>query len=151
MRTKIFSLFFALSLLTSCGVNDCDYDCDTGPLSLNFALLDKESRENLFTNGTYQLDKLKVLDLDNENATISYRFITEDDLNQLVLGPFGHEIQEPNYAITINTETVFSISLKTEEISDTCCSSIILEEFNLSGAEYSQNETTGVYEVLIEI
>lgn len=151
MKTKILILLFTLSLLFSCNVNTCDYYCDSGPLSLNFALLDKESGENLFTNGTYQIDEVVVLDLDNENAFISYLFITEDDLNQLVLGPFGFDIQEVNYAITINSETVFSISLKTDEISDTCCSTIILEEFDLRGAEYNQNETTGVYEVLIEM
>ena len=151
MKIKIFSLLIAFSLLLSCNVNTCDYYCNSGPLSLYFVLLNKESGENLFTNGTYQLENLEVLDLDNSNAAIPFNFNIEEDLNQLAIGSFGYEINEANYAITINSETIFSISLNTEETRDACCSAISLKDFKLNGAEYNLNETTGVYEVLIDI
>lgn len=151
MTPKILVYLFCATLFVSCGVNHCDYYCDTGPLSLSFVLLDSESGENLFTNGTYHLDELQILDIENDNATVPYIFISEDDTNQLILGPFGDGINTAHYAIAINTEILFSISLKTEEISDTCCTSIALDEFNIHGADFNQNATSGIFEILIVI
>ena len=151
MQYKLLLYLFYATLLASCGVNNCDYYCDTGPLNMSFVLLDSESGENLFTNGTYHLDELQIIDLENDNTTVPYIFISENDMNQLVLGPFGDGINTAHYAITINTEILFSISLKTEEISDTCCTSIVLNQFNIHGAEFNQNETSGVFEVFIVI
>lgn len=149
MPQKFKILLSAVLLFFSCNVNDCDYYCDSGPLSLSFDLLDKESGENLFSNGVYQIDDVTVMDLNNENTLIAFGFSIENNLNQLVLGPFGFETKKANYAIAINSQTIFSFSLKTEEIKSTCCSTIALEEFNLLGADFKQNENTGTYEVLI--
>jgi len=151
MKIKISALVLSLALFVSCNVNQCDYYCDSGPISLKFEIVDKEDGENLFTNGTYSKESLEVIDLNNNDSLVQFEFITENDLNQLLLGPFGFEVQEAKYAVLIHSEAIFSVALKTIEEKDTCCSTILLDEFNLNGAEFSQDEATGVYKVLIEL
>lgn len=151
MKIKISVLILTLALFVSCNVNRCDYYCDSGPIILKFEIVDKESGENLFTNGTYSSENLQVIDLNNNDNLVQFEFISENNLNQLLLGPFGFEVQEAKYAVLIHSETIFSIALKTIEEKDTCCSTILLDEFSLNGAEFTQDEATGVYKVLIEV
>ena len=54
MKIKSFILLvIAAFALNSCNVDKCDMLCFSGPLSLNFELLDEATGENLFTNGTF--------------------------------------------------------------------------------------------------
>ncbi len=152
MKTNVLVLLFIAAFsLTSCSVDNCDLDCNSGPLSLDFELLDKISGENLFTNGTFDPADIQILDLDNDNRSVQYVFIDEDEINILKLGPFGWETKIANYILKVGDKTIFKLHVDAEEKEEECCSLVVLNKLTLQGADYTQNTENGVYEVFVEI
>ncbi|CAM3434342.1 hypothetical protein [Aequorivita lipolytica] len=152
MRTKasIF-LVIAFSAFISCSVDNCDVDCNSGPLSLSFELLDKATGENLFINGTFDPADIEVLDLDNNNSRVQFTFNSENDINSINLGPFGWEKKIANYVLKVEEREIFVLLVDAEEKKEDCCSYVILNKLTIEGSNYSQNTENGIYEILVEL
>lgn len=142
-------VLFVVFVLNSCNVDHCDVYCNSGPLSLNFALLDKSTNENLFANGTFNPDDIEILDLENDNTPVQFVFNPENDLNLITLGPFGWETKTANYKLKVDSLNIFTLNLKTEEIKTECCTTVKINKLEIKNAEFQQNPETGVYEILI--
>ena len=152
MKIKVLVLLFiATFTFNSCSVNNCDYDCNSGPLSLNFELLDKITGENLFTNDTFDPSDIKVLDLNNDNSNVQFTFNSEDDINTINLGPFGWGTNIVNYILKVGERDIFILVLDTEQNTEDCCSFVQVNKLEIKNAEYSQNPETGIYEILVEL
>lgn len=72
---------FYLLLITAifCQHHGSEDDCGeyfTPPSPLFFELIDKETGENLFTNGTYDADQIEVTN-SLDNSSIGFTFIDE--------------------------------------------------------------------------
>lgn len=144
-------MFITAFTFNSCNIDKCDYDCSTGPLSLNFELLDKVTGENLFTNTTFNPADIKVFDLDNNNSLVQFTFYAENDRNTIGLGPFGWGTNIANYLLKVGETTIFALHVDAEKVDGECCSNVVLNELTLEGADFSQNMENGVYEVLVEL
>ncbi len=152
MKVKGFILFFLVAFaFNSCNVDKCDVLCNSGPLSLNFQLLDKTTGENLFTNGTFNSDDITVLDLDNNNNSVQFSFNTEDDRNVINLGPFGWGTNNVNYALKVGERDIFTLHINAEEKTEDCCAFVQVNKLEIENAEYSQNMQSGIYEILVEL
>ncbi|WP_157417977.1 hypothetical protein [Aequorivita capsosiphonis] len=152
MKTKILVLFFiAACALNSCSVDKCDVDCNSGPLSLNFQLLDKTIGENLFTNGTFDPTDIQVLDLDSENSNVQFIFNTENDRNIISLGPFGWGNNNVNYILKIEERAVFTLKLDAEQKTEDCCSFVAVNNLEIKNTDYELNSETGIYEILVAL
>lgn len=148
MKIKVL-LFIAAFALYSCSVDTCDVDCNSGPLSLSFELLDKATGDNLFTNGTFDPADIQVLDLDNDNRRVEYAFIDENDRNIINLGPFGWGTNIANYVLKVGERNIFTLFVDAEKITEDCCSFVQENKLEIKNADYSQNPDNGVYKVLI--
>jgi hypothetical protein len=150
-REKLVLMVFVAFMVLSCNVDKCDVLCNSGPLGLNFELLDKTTGENLFTNGTFDPADIVVLDLDNNNNSVQFTFNNENDINTINLGPFGWGTNIANYALKVGETTIFTLHVDAEKIEEECCSRVVLNKLTIYGADYSQNPETGIYEVLVEL
>lgn len=138
-------------VLNSCSVDKCDVDCTSGPLGLNFQLLEKTTGEDLFTNGTFDPEDIEVLDLDNNNSNVQFTFNSEDNRNIISLGPFGWGTDVVNYALKLGDRKIFTLRLDTEKNTENCCSFVQINKLEIEKAEYLQNPETGIYEILVEL
>ena len=150
-REVLVLLFITAFALSSCGVDRCDVDCNSGPLGLNFELLDKTTGENLFTNGTFDPEDIQVLDLDNDNSNVQFTFYSEDDRNIINLGPFGWGTNIANYVLKVGERSIFTLLVDAEQKTEDCCSFVQVNKLEIKNADYSQNSETGIYEVLVEM
>jgi|SRR5690606_8861348 hypothetical protein len=148
---KLVLLCIVAIVLNSCNVDKCDVDCNSGPLSLYFELLDKTTGENLFTNGTFDPADIEVLDLDNNNSSVQYTFESENDRNTINLGPFGWGTNIANYLLKVGEGDIFTLNVDAEQKTEDCCSYIRVNKLEITGATYEQNQETGIYEVLVEL
>lgn len=152
MKIKVLILLFIAALgLNSCSVDNCDLDCNSGPLGLDFELLDKTSGENLFTNGTFDRENIQVLDLDDNNSNVQFTFNSENDRNIINLGPFGWGTNIANYVLKVGERTILTLHLDAEQKTEDCCSFVQVNRLEINNADYSQNPETGIYEVLVEL
>lgn len=147
----VLLLFLTLITFYSCSVDKCDVDCVSGPLSLNFQLLDKNTGENLFTNETFNSEDIQVLDLDNDNNNVQFTFYDEDSIDLINLGPFGWGINKVNYILKVGDRDIFTLELDAEQRTEDCCSYVAVTKLEIKNSEYQLNPETGIYEILVQL
>jgi hypothetical protein len=154
MKMKGFILlFFAIFALNSCNSDDegnIPY-CESGPLGLTFELLDKTTGENLFTNGTFNKDDIKVIDLDDPSKRVNFIFNTENDINLIGLGPFGWGTNVVNYSLKVGEGDIFTLHLDAEKKTEDGCSFVQINKLEIENAEYTLDSQSGVYGILVEL
>ncbi|QLC65198.1 hypothetical protein LPB248_02545 [Flavobacterium sp. LPB0248] len=139
------SLLLVLILTTGCG---SDVLCSTGPATITVEFVDKDSGENLFENGTFDSKKeVTITDLD-QNKVIESAYVNSDKLNRLTFS-LGWESKSLKYAITIEGKNVCEIYAVTEKRTGGECSSVAIKSVEVKNAELKQDNTTGVYKILI--
>jgi len=153
MKKKLFLLsIFLIVFSYSCDnlKDNCeDIACFTPGEIFYFEFLDSETKENLFTNGTYNTDDITVINSTDTNKEVSFSLITENNLNQIQLdATWGTEII--TYTFKIDETTLFNFYIDAESVNEHCCSFTRYNEIKVEDIEYNTNEQTGVYEILID-
>ncbi|MCF8714468.1 hypothetical protein JM658_06445 [Joostella atrarenae] len=142
-------LFTLIIILQSCNNDDnCDQDCFTPPNTFLFEVLDKTSGENLFTNETYNPEDIIITDSLNDNQSVAYTFISEDNLNLIQIGSIGWETEIVNLNINISEDHIFDLYVDVERKSENCCSFSQYNEIRVSNSELDTQ--TGIYKILVE-
>lgn len=148
---KILCLFGLLSLvlLISCNEDCEDIACFTPPSPFTFELVGKTSGENVFTNGSFDPENIKVINLEDETE-VEFQFIAENEENLLQIGEIGWETEEINYQVKISEEEIFQLYVDAERVSEDCCSYTDFNEIEIGNTEYEQDSETGVYRIFVE-
>uniref|UniRef100_UPI003217A8F0 hypothetical protein n=1 Tax=uncultured Draconibacterium sp. TaxID=1573823 RepID=UPI003217A8F0 len=150
-KTLIYSVIIFVFTTWSCDKNNnCDgIDCFTPPTPFYFELVDKTSGENLFTSGVLSTDDIKVINLEDQ-SNVDFEFIDENDVNIIVIYSIGWETQIVNYAIEISSESLFTLFVNAERLSENCCAFTKYNEIEIDGSEFELNEQNGIYTILVE-
>ncbi|UWY26669.1 hypothetical protein N4T20_13180 [Flavobacterium sp. TR2] len=139
-----------LSLLTLLFISGCNSEgslCSTGPAIITVEFVDKDSGANLFENGTFDSKKaVTITDLD-QNKVIESAYVNGDKLYRLSID-LGWESKSLKYAVTIEGKSVSEIYAVTEKRKSEC-TSVVIKSLEIKNAESKQDNTTGVYKILI--
>lgn len=146
-----FRLLVVLGLIITqaCDINDCeDIACFTPPRGFAFELVDAESNENLFTNGTFDSDQIEVLNID-DNSRREFSFISENDLNIIQIGSIGWETEIAEVVLKVGDESILNLYVDSERVSRNCCSFTEYNEIRIDNADYELNPQSEIYTVFI--
>jgi hypothetical protein len=131
-------------------VNDCEgYACFTPPHPFGFELVDKSTGENLFTNGTFNSNDIKVINLDDQSK-VEFTFIAENDYNIIQINTIGWNTEIVNYSIQISTENIFNLFVNAERLNENCCSFTRYKEIRIENSEFELDQTNGLYKILVD-
>ncbi|MEN8126044.1 MAG: hypothetical protein ABFR32_13055 [Bacteroidota bacterium] len=140
MKNFFYTLILLLSL-TSCDFDDCEgIDCFTPPPSFGFEIVDKQSKENLFTNGTYTDDQIEVFNTQTKEP-VEYRFISENNHNTIGIHSIGWSTEKVDITINIGDEVIFNFFVDAERKKGDCCSFTKIKEFRIENIDYEIMET----------
>ena len=143
---KVIVLIGLVVLSLSCEKDEPCGEASTGPPSFSVEIIDKNTNENVFSNGTYTQNQLKVT---TENSTTAnYRFISENNMNIIGISPAW---QEGTFTtiITLNNQISIPIESKIYKSSSKCYENYFIESLNVIGYSYTYDETTGIYKIKI--
>ena len=130
--------------------NDCEgYACFTPPSPFRFELVDKFTGENLFANGTYNSNDIKVINLDDQSK-VEFTFIAENDYNIIQINTIGWKTETVNYSIQISTENIFNLYVSAERLNENCCSFTRYKEIKIENSEFELDQTNGTYKILVD-
>ena len=130
--------------------NDCDdLLCFTPPSGFVFEIVDKASGENLFTNGTYTPEQIEVLNTD-DNSKRTFGFLSEDDINLIVIASIGWETEVAKVVVKIAGEDILDLYVDAERVSENCCSFSKYNEIRIDNAEYTLDKQSDIYTIYIE-
>lgn len=148
MKKRFILLLFSVVLFSGCDEDSCeDMNCTSPPPDADFELVDKDSGENLFTNGS--LDPKDIRLIDENGESVEFRFIEENDLNVIRTG-LGWNTETTDYQLLIGEELQIDIVFATEHKTENCCSFFELLEFEIPAYEYEQSISTGITTIFIE-
>ncbi|MDN3641457.1 hypothetical protein QWY87_02000 [Lutimonas halocynthiae] len=151
MRKKLL-LIAVMILLSSqaCDDKDCeDVLCFTPPMPFAFELVDKDTGENLFTNGSYDSNDIEVLNV-SDNSRREFVFISENDLNIIQIGSIGWDSEIAEVVLKVGDETILNLYVDSERISEDCCNFTKYNEIRIDNAEYELDQQRGIYTILID-
>ena len=147
---KIIALIGLVVLSLSCeseGVTPETLLCSSGPPKYYIEIVDKTTNENVFTNGTYSQNQVKIT---TENTTAeSFRFVAKSAENANVIEIIP-AFQEGTFTttVTINNEIKIPIESKIY-LSESECKNLFIESVNVIGYSYTYDEATGIYTIKI--
>ncbi len=146
---KVVALI-ALLFTQACDNNDCEGQlCFTPPIGFAFELVDKESGENLFTNGTYNPDDIEVLNV-LDNLKKEFSFISEDDINIIQIGSIGWDSEIADVVLKVGDAIILNLYVDSERVSENCCSFSRYNEIRIDNAEYELDQQSGIYTIFLE-
>lgn len=141
--------FFVLALLTfqGCLEKECGA-CFTPPSPFVFEIVDKTTRENLFSNGTYLPEDIEVVT--SNDVPIEYSFNDENGLNLIVISRIGWQTEKVNLSVKISDEDIFSLYVDAERLSEDCCSFTRYNDIKIEISAFELDANTGIYRILQE-
>lgn len=149
-KSTILILIILIVTLSCENKNDCeDIDCFTPPSPFGFELVDKLTRENLFTNGTFNAMDIKVINLDNQE-NVEFTFIDEDDYNIIQINTIGWQTETVNYSISISDESIFELFVDAERLMGECCRYTEYSEIQIINSEFESTQNSGFYKILVD-
>lgn len=146
---KLILPFFVLtfSLMIACSDEECG-ECFTPPNYFFFELVDSNTGENLFTNGTFNSDDIEVLDASDHR--IEFSFIEDNDINLIEINTIGWQTEIVNYRINIASENIFDLYVDAKRLNEDCCSFTRYNEIEIGNAEFSLSAETGIYTIFVD-
>ena len=149
-KTLKLVALIALLFIQACDNNDCeDLLCFTPPIGFAFELIDKDSGENLFTNGTYNPDNIEVLNV-LDNSKREFSFISENDINIIRIGSIGWDSEIADVVLKVGDASILNLYVDSERVSENCCNFSKYNEIRIDNAEYELDQQSGIYTIFIE-
>lgn len=141
-------LVFTFLLMTACSDEEECGACMTPPNYFVFELVDSNTGENLFANGTFNSDDIEVLDASDHR--IEFTFIEENDINLIEINTIGWQTEIVNYRINIASENIFDLYVDAKRLSEDCCSFTRYNEIEIGNVEFSLSTETGIYTIFVD-
>jgi len=123
---------------------DCG-ECFTPHPSFIFEFIDKDNGENLFTNKTFDVDKVSVTDKDGKSH--EFELMTEDDINVLILRTVGLDLEPNTYTIKLNEKTSVKFDLDIDKKHTECCTYFEVKTFVIYDYEIINNSYTIIVKI----
>lgn len=137
-------------IFQSCNKEDDCGACFTPPQIFTFEIVDKTSRENLFTNGTYESGNIEITNNFNNNQPIGFTFISENNINLIQISSIGWKTEIVNLKIDISGNHIFNFHVDTERKTDECCSYNSYNEIRIEESDYELDTQSGTYKILVD-
>ena len=149
MKNYFFACFFLL-WLAGCDneSSECeDIACTSPAPSYAFDLVDKETSENLFTNGTLSHEDVRVV---NENGVdVDFKFYSEGGMD-IIIASLGWDTSVTDYTIFVGSELEIDVHLALERTTENCCTFFKETEFSISGYEYERDNGNSLITIFID-
>lgn len=143
-----YLFFFVIAIIfSSCDLNNDCGECFTPPRVFNFEFIDKETSENLFTNSTFNVDNLSVID--EKNKEIDFELLIFEGRHILSLSSIGWELKPKIYTIKLSDEISVIVSLDMDKKEGNCCTYFEVNEFDIQSFEYTELPSTEIIQVKI--
>lgn len=151
---KKISLLLVLFFLTfqSCNNEDDNNDklCFTPPFSFNFEIIDKTTRENLFTNGTYKPENISIKNVLNSNEPVNFTVIKDNNVNYIRINSIGWKTEKVNLQVKVNDNLIFSLYVDAEVKNEDGCRFTKYNEIKIADSEFEYDKQTGIYKILVK-
>jgi hypothetical protein len=145
---QLSSLVF-IFLFIGCNSQADITDSLTAPETFAFQILDKNTGENVFSNKTYDPEKITVKNLDSKDL-VQHHFISDNNLDIIVLENVGRESDNINYSINVNDKSIFELHVDANLVKKDD-SEFEYQNVEITNTAFKKDETSGVYNIFASL
>lgn len=146
----LFILILPLILNIQGCNNSCeDIACFTPPEPLMFELVDKGTKENLFTSGAYKPEDITMINLATEKS-VNFTFITDNGVNLIQQNNIGWQTETVRFSINHLNDLIFELYVEAERLTENCCTFTRYNVIRIQYAEVEPIPNTSIYRILVE-
>ena len=143
---NFFLLFIVIIICSSCEVESPCGIASTGPPLFTVEIIDAATNENVFTNGTYTEQQLKVTT--PYSTYFDYFFISENNFNVINIFPGATDGTYTTY-IKVGDQITIPIESKVYKSSSRCYTNYFMENIEVKGFDYTLDKEKGIYKIKI--
>ncbi|MTH14538.1 hypothetical protein [Flavobacterium sp. LC2016-01] len=144
---KLSFIFFCITISGCAGEN---IDCTTPPNEFVFQFIDKNTGEDLLSNGKYDpKTAIIVTDLNTANIIRTVNIINGNSY-YVSIRDIGWQTEKINYVIAFfQGKSIFELKVDAERINKKC-SYTKYNSIEIKNADFQFDKTTGIYKILID-
>lgn len=146
--------FFILSIIVlsqSCkNKSDPCPLCFTPPSDFKFEIVDKVTGEDLFKNGTFQPNQVKILSL-FDSSNVQFKFIEYPTMDIIQTQWIGATTETIYYSFSISSKNIFKLYIEAERVVENCCSFTRYNEIRIEDVEYETNPNSDIIKILVNL
>lgn len=116
--SSIAFLFLLTVIILSCTKENCSENVIPPQASIFIEVLDEDNDENVFTNETYTLADISVVEFDD--TEVDFNFITRDSLNLIQIFPKTDVALDNKIYLNIADDEVIEIQYDVETLNTEC-------------------------------
>lgn len=147
--TKLFKLFSLFLFFAILGCSSDHVDCTTPPEHFVFQFIDKDSGENLFSNGTFDAKQQIIVISLKDARIIQLSTVNTENGYTLSIGDIGWINEKVSYEIAFyQGKTIFSLNVDAERVSGKC-NYTKYNSVQIINADFELDKKTGIYKILI--
>jgi len=147
---NLFKLSFVILFFTILGCSSDQVECTTPPEHFVFQFIDKDSGENLFSNGTFDVKKQIIVISLKDARIIQLSNVNTENGYTLSIGDIGWINEKISYEIAFyQGKTIFSLNVDAERVSGKC-NYTKYNSVQIINAGFELDKTTGIYKILID-
>lgn len=147
---NLFKLSFVILFFTILGCSSDQVECTTLPEHFVFQFIDKDSGENLFSNGTFDVKKQIIVISLKDARIIQLSNVNTENGYTLSIGDIGWINEKISYEIAFyQGKTIFSLNVDAERVSGKC-NYTKYNSVQIINAGFELDKTTGIYKILID-
>ncbi|MCC9064377.1 hypothetical protein [Flavobacterium piscisymbiosum] len=143
---QLSSLVF-IFLFIGCNSEADITDNLTSPETFAFQILDHNG-ENVFSNNTLDPEKITVKNLDS-NDLVKHHFISDNNLNIIVLENVGRENDNINYSVNVGDKSIFELHIDAILVKKGL--DFEYKNIAITNALFKRDLTSGVYNILASL
>lgn len=144
---KQLAQLVVIFLFIGCNSKTDAVDNLTAPETFAFQIINKDNGENLFTKKILDSKKIKVKNLDS-GEIVKHSFLSENNLDLIVLENVGRESETVNYSVNIDDESIFELHVDAILIKDED-SDYEYQNIEITNKESNLDKTSGVYKIFV--
>jgi len=146
-----FIILFAIILSQSCkNKSDPCGECFTPPSDFKFEIVDRATGEDLFKNGTFQPNQIKIISL-FDSSDVQFKFIEYPTIDIIQTQWIGATTETIYYSFSISSMNIFRLYIDAERIVENCCSYTRYNEIRIEDVEYETNPDSEIIKILVNL
>ena len=115
---------------------------------MQIELVDSATKEDLFNNGTFNVDSLEILDENQNQVAFEIRPFSQFNLTRIIIEEF--DIGKHSYFISPNSDYEINVTIGVDITQNKCCDFLYQSSIEILDFEYELSEPSGVaYSILI--
>jgi len=117
-KSSIVFLFLLVMITLSCTKDNCSENVIPPQASIFIEVLDEDTDENVFTNETYTITDVSVVEFDD--SEVDFILITRDDLNLIQIFPRTNVATDNKIYLNIADDETIEIQYDVETLNTEC-------------------------------